>query len=485
MGVKSVFKWSKQITSAQVVQLIRAERDVNKALVIFDSATAEYASGFKHDEGTFGLMISRLVSANQFKQAEDLLDRMKKERCKIKENILLIICRGYGRVHRPADAIRVFYKMKEFECEPTEMSYITVLDILVEENQLKTAFRFYRYMKEIGIQTSVASLNVLIKALCKNSGTIDAAIRIFREMPKRQCTPDSYTYGTLINGLCRFGKVDEAKELFKEMEMKGCSPSVVTYTSLMHGLCKCGNIDEAMGFFEEMRSKGIQPNVFTYSSLMDGLCKGGCSSQAMELFEMMISKRHRPNVITYSILMNGLCKEGKLREAVEILDRMKLQGLKPDAGLYGKVITGFCDISKFQEAANFLDEMVLQGISPNRLTWSLHARIHNMVVQGLCKSGVNRAFQVYLSMRTRGISIEAGTYSSLITCFCKKDDLHKAAHIVEEMVLDGCVPDEGTWSVVVSGFWDRQKVRQAAKSLQVELINQNFENEEDIQNQDA
>ncbi|KAJ0018944.1 hypothetical protein Pint_10511 [Pistacia integerrima] len=272
MGAKSMLKWSKQITPAQVVQLIRAEKDVNKALVIFDSATAEYANGFKHDEATFGLMISRLVSANHFKQAEDLLDRMKKESCNIKENVLLSICRGYGRVHRPVDAIRVFHRMKEFECEPTEKSYVTVFDILVEETH------------------------------------------------------------------------------------------------------------------------------------------------------------------------------------------------------------------KFQEAANFLDEMVLQGISPNRLTWSLHARIHNTVVQGLCKSDANRAFQVYLSMRTRGISIEAGTYGFLITCFCKKGDLHKAARIVDEMVLDGCVPDEGTWSVVVSGFWDRQKVRQAA---QVELINKFVEHEEDIRNQDA
>lgn len=65
-------------------------------------------------------------------------------------------------------------------------------------------------------------------------------------MPNRGCTPDSYTYGTLINGLCRLGKIGEAKELFKEMETKGCSPSVVTYTSLIHGLCQSGNLDEAM-----------------------------------------------------------------------------------------------------------------------------------------------------------------------------------------------------------------------------------------------
>ncbi|KAJ4703538.1 Pentatricopeptide repeat-containing protein [Melia azedarach] len=485
MGVKTMFKWSKQITPCQVSQLIRAEKDVNKALVIFDAATAEYANGFRHDSSTFSLMISKLVSANQFRPAEDLLDRMKKERCNITEDIFLSICRGYGRVHRPLDARRVFDKMKEFECEPTERSYITVFSILVEENQLKVAFRFYRYMREVGIRPSVASLNVLIKALCKNSETMDSALRIFREMPNRGCTPDSYTFGTLINGFCRLGKINEAKELFKEMETKGCSPTVVTYTCLINGLCQAKNVDEAMRLFEDMRSKDIEPNVFTYSSLMDGLCKGGCSSQATELLQRMVSKRQRPNLITYSTLINGLCKEGKLQEAVEILDRMKLQGLKPDAGLYGKIISGFCEISKFQEAANFLDEMVLGGISPNRVTWSLHIRIHNMVVQGLCKTDPNRAFQLYLSVRTRGISIDTQTYRTIITCFCKKGDMHKAARIVDEMVLDGCVPDDGTWSAVITGFWDRQKVREATELLLVELMYKYAEPEEDIQNQDV
>ncbi|KAK0579236.1 hypothetical protein LWI29_023253 [Acer saccharum] len=484
MGSKSMFKWPKQITPEQVVKLIRAEKDVHKALVIFDSATGELANGFKHDESTFGLMISRLVSANQLRPAEDLLDRMKQEKCNINEDIFLSVCRGFGRVHKPLDVMRVFDRMKEFGCEPTQKSYITVFAILVEENQLKVAFRFYKYMKEMGITPSVASLNVLIKALCKNCGTIDAALKIFRQMPKCGYTPDLYTYGTLINGMCKLGKIDEAKELFKEMEEKDCSPTVVTYTSLIQGLCQSKKVDEAMGLFGEMRSKGIEPNVFTYGFLMNGLCKDGHSSQAMELLEMMISKRCTPNMIIYTTLINGVCKEGKLQEAVEILERMKIQGFNPDAGLHGKIITGFCDICKFQEAANLLDEMVLGGISPNQLTWSLHVRIHNSVVKGLCRSDPNRAFLLYLSMRTRGISIGAATYDSLVTCFCKKGDLQKAARIVEEMVLDGRVPDEGTWCAVVAGFWNRQKVRQATVLLWVELMSNSMEPEVDIQNKD-
>ncbi|KAI4296810.1 hypothetical protein L6164_036733 [Bauhinia variegata] len=478
MGSKNLFKWPKQITTSFVEQLIQSEKDINKAVLIFDSATAEYSNGFCHDDKTFGVMISRLVSVNQFRSAEGMLDRMKKENCKVPEDIFLTICRAYGRVHRPLDAVRVFHKMEDFQLRPTEKSYITIFDILVEENHLKNALRFYRQMRQNGIPPSVVSLNILIKALCKNSETIDAALRIFREMPNRGCQPDSYTYGTLINGLCKLGKISHANELFREMGQKDYSPSVITYTCLIRGFCQSNNVDEAMGLLEEMIRNGIEPNVFTYSCLMDGLCKNGHSSEAMELLDVMVRKHHLPNMVTYSTLIHGLCNEGKLHEAVEILDRMRLQGLKPDAGLFRKIISGFCAACSYQEAANFIDEMVLGGISPNRVTWSLHVRMQNMVVQGLCNNiDPARAFQLYLSMRTRGISVETGTFDCLIKCFCKKGDLNKAARILDEMVIDDCIPDEGIWTAVMSGLWDRKKVRETTEIVLVELMHKFVEPE--------
>ncbi|XP_026448434.1 pentatricopeptide repeat-containing protein At5g46100-like isoform X2 [Papaver somniferum] len=470
MGLKTAIKWPKQITPALVQKLILRERDIQKAVIIFDSATAEYANGFRHDQNTFSIMISKLASANQFRSAEDLLDRMKKEKCNLTEDIFLSVCRAYGRVHRPLDSLRIFHKMKDLQCERTKKSYVTVFSILVSENQLKVAQKFHRDMKEEGISPNVAFLNVLIKALSMNKSTIDAALAVFKEMPDKGHIPDSYTYGTLISGLCKLGMIDEAKRLFKDMETKGCSPTVITYTCLIHSLCRSSNLGEAMKLLKEMGSKGIEPNVVTFSSLMDGLCKGGRSSEALELLANMIAKCLTPNVITYSSLINGLLKEGKLQEAVEILDRMKLQGLRPNVGLYGNLVTCLCECSKFREAANFLDEMVLGKVSPGCVTWSLHIKMHNMVVQGLCEKDLGRAFQVYLSMRTRGILRNQSTYSSLVACFCSTGDAQKAYRVIHEMVLDGFVPDEVTWNAIVSGFLCRKKVHEAAELVQLELV---------------
>ncbi|CAA0817863.1 Pentatricopeptide repeat-containing protein [Striga hermonthica] len=283
MGSKSMIKWPKQITPSLVETLIRSEKDLDKAISIFDAATLEYPNGFRHDPTTFGLIIQRLLSANKFFPAEDMLLRMRRENCDIPEDVFLSIYRAYARVHKPLEVVRIFREMKDYGCQPTPRAYDEVFNILVNESHLKMAFRFYHNMREKGIPASVASLNILIKALCKSNGTMESAFKIFREMPARGHTPDSYTYGTLINGLCRAGRTLEAKELLMEMEEKGCSPSVVTYSCLIHGLCKLNKLEDALKLFKEMKRKGIEPNVYTYSSIIDGLCKNGHSSQAIEL----------------------------------------------------------------------------------------------------------------------------------------------------------------------------------------------------------
>ncbi|XP_057543388.1 pentatricopeptide repeat-containing protein At5g46100-like [Amaranthus tricolor] len=123
---------------------------------------------------------------------------------------------------------------------------------------------------------------------------------------------------------------------------------------------------------------------------------------------------------------------------------MKLQGLKPDVALYNKIINGFVDLNKFQEAANFLDEMVLAGISPNRLTWSTHIKVHNVVIQGLSESDLNRAFYLYLSMRTRGLTVEPEVFHSL-------------------------VKDEEIWKAILRGFLDQKKTLESIENFHMQL----------------
>ncbi|KAG6490899.1 pentatricopeptide repeat-containing protein At5g46100-like [Zingiber officinale] len=469
-------RWTKEITNSQVIGLIQAEPDPRKALLIFDSATAEYPSGFRHDAATFALLSTRLAAAGLLPDAFSLLSRIPSELGHAPpEPAFAALLRAHGRYRRPLDALRLFSNAPRLLLlRPSSRSYTALLSVLVAHNRLDLARRVFARMKAEGVPPSVASYNVLLKAHCTDPGSgadVDAALRVFRKMPDRGCPPDTCSYNTLIDGLCKKGRIDEAKELFQEMIRNESPPNVVTYTTLIHGLCRSGLLADALEVFDEMTNRGVQPNVFTYTSLVDGLCKGGQSTTALALLDRMTKESCPPNAITYTALVTGLCKEGRLQQALEILDRMRLHGRKPDAGLCSKLIDGLCNSGRAQEAANYLDEMVLSGIAPNRVTWSLHVRIHNAVVVGLCLAGdSSRALQVHRSMRSRGISTEPETFNQLVICSCKREHVHKAASVVGEMLFEGCIPSREAWGAIVGGYWKIRELAEAAHHVLDELL---------------
>uniref|UniRef100_A0ACD5VGK0 Uncharacterized protein n=1 Tax=Avena sativa TaxID=4498 RepID=A0ACD5VGK0_AVESA len=465
-------KWPKTLTAEHLHRLVRAERDPRRALALFDAATAASVSTsappapILPSPDTVSLLTSRLASAGLLPLATSLLSRSRAvfPSAADLEPPFLTLLRAFSRTHHPLAALQLFRSAPSALSLPhSARSYTAVLAALVAHSHLPLAQSLLVDMRAAGFVPTTATHNVLLKAHCSDAAApIDDAVRLFRNIPK----PDACSYNTLMDGLFRRSRRAEAQELFSEMVANDIAPTVVTYTTVISWLAREGSLDDALEMFDEMVRRGIAPNVVTYSSLIDGLCKGGRAASSLELLDRMVKEVKPPNTITYSSVINGLCKEGRLREAMEVLDRMRLQGRKPDAGLFGKLIIGLCDAGRPVEAANYLDEMVLAGVQANRVTWSLHVRINDAVVTALCAKGeVGRAFRVYQSMRTRGISTEPSTFHLLVEFFSKKNNLDKAAHVVLDMLSERCIPDIETWDVIISGYWSKKKVRQEAEEM--------------------
>jgi pentatricopeptide repeat protein len=82
-------------------------------------------------------------------------------------------------------------------------------------------------------------------------------------MHSSQIIPDTVTYNSLINGLCKKRALARTDELLQTMISEGHKPDVVTYTTLFVGLCKKGELEKAMELLANMISKGHKPNVVT------------------------------------------------------------------------------------------------------------------------------------------------------------------------------------------------------------------------------
>ncbi|CAI0468863.1 unnamed protein product [Linum tenue] len=228
MVAKALFKWSNKITTSQVEQLLRAEKDVQKALRIFDSATAEYSNGYKHDRSTFHIMISKLLTANKFRLAEEMLSRMKVEKCRITEDIFLSICMAYGRG-------------------------------LCQSEKVDEAMGLFEKMKTNGVEPNVFTYSSLMDGLCKN-GRSKQAMELLHLMVMKRVKPNTITYTTLITGLCKEGKILEAVAILDRMKLQELKPDAGLYGKVITELCGLKRFQEAANFLDEMVLGRITPS---------------------------------------------------------------------------------------------------------------------------------------------------------------------------------------------------------------------------------
>lgn len=99
---------------------------------------------------------------------------------------------------------------------------------------------------------------------------VHCADELYSEMLHMGVYPNTVTYNSMIDGLCRQNRLDEAKRTFDSMGSKGCSPKVVTFTTLINGYCKAGKVDDGMELAHEMYQRGIVADEVTYKTLIYG-----------------------------------------------------------------------------------------------------------------------------------------------------------------------------------------------------------------------
>lgn len=255
---------------------------------------------------------------------------------------------------------------------------------LARANLLKTLWRFLHEMarKESGIVTTKTVTSV-IKVLGEE-GLVKEALACFYRMKQFHCKPDSITYNTIINALCRAGNFSKARFLFYQMKMPGsrCPPDAFTYTILitcyckhsMHTSCRKAvnkRLQEANRLFKEMCYDGFMPDVVTYNCLIDGLCKNCKIDRALEIFRQMHRDGCAPNKVTYNSFIRYYSTVNEVDKAMEMLNKMEENNISPTCSSYTPIVHALCEGGRLEEGSKVLIEMVVKDSVPRSYTYKL------------------------------------------------------------------------------------------------------------------
>jgi len=424
---------SSGISPYTILKMVKAEKDPKWALRVFKRACT--APGYRPILPLYDKLIEKLGRGKLFAEMAEILEQMKLESCKCTEGFIINVIKIYGLARIPQQAFKIFYEMKDFNCQWSIRSFNTLLSALFRSNRLDMAKALYDDIDSFGIRPDVCTYNILIKAKCED-GQVDTASELFDEMQKRGsgCRPNVITYTILMRGFCQQGKLECVIGLVDDMGRNGCVPDVVAYNTLMNGLCKQGSLRHAIEVKNEMAAKGCEPDVISYNILVNAFCESGKLKEANSLFHQMAQKGQKPNFVTYNALLKGLCKEGKVYEAAELFRQMLFKGCLPNTETHEVLIHAFCaEDGKSLEAKKYLDAMLRERMNPSMETC-------NTLINALCKEGnMLEATKALGQVKVKtGFDLGDFAWMKIVNYFCNKKrsqddgDLHILSTILEE-----------------------------------------------------
>ena len=401
----------------------------------------------------------------------------------------------------------LFLLLKDVEFELSEIYFNKLIDFASKNDAIKTADQIYQLMKSIGVKPSIVTFNTLIDSYFKHKMSQEAW-NLFEELKISETKPDNFTYTTMINGIKRneIANLDRAFSLFEEYkviaqpdqiiynclldacvnsnqfemavtllsEMKKSPETIkldeITYNTLIKGCCKNKQVIRAINFYDEMRESSISPNRITYNSLIDTCVKTGKMNMVWKFYDEMIKENIRPDNFTYSILINGIktCSTRKedLYKTLQMHSALKECGeFQPDEILYNSMIDACVKFNELDKAFELFKEMSSRGIKPSSITYGILIKAYGK------SNNLEKAFKIFEIMKNENITINDVTYGCLMDACVKNDQVDMAVVLLNRMREDKIPVNTVLMTTLIKGFSRQSRYVEAMKVFEAMKTN--------------
>ncbi|KAH9753504.1 pentatricopeptide repeat-containing protein [Citrus sinensis] len=332
--------------------------------------------------------------------------------------------------------------------------------------------------------STVEEKTKLLKYLSENSKSgeveLNDALCFFNYMIHMQPTPFMPSFNSLLGALAGKKYYVNFICLSERLNTIGLLPDFVSLNILMNCFCKMIGVSDAFVALGRILRKVFSPDVVTLGCLIRGLCMQGKFTEASGLFTKFVAFDCRPNVIPnvicYASIIDGLCKDGFVNKVRVLFLDMKGRGIYPDAFVYNSLIRVYCCAVNWEDAkgntsaALELHEEFVNGNGELGVICHPDVLSYCSIINSLCKDVlVDKAKELFLDMKSRGIIPDVVVYSSLIDGYCLMGRIDDARKLFVSIESEGCIPDTSSYNTLINSYSKIEKVEEAL-SLYGEMI---------------
>ncbi|KAK8958787.1 Pentatricopeptide repeat-containing protein [Platanthera guangdongensis] len=426
--------------------------------------------GFVPDTFTYTQVIDRLCQASKVEAAFCLFEEMKSNGITPDVYTYTTLIDTFSKAGLIKQAKNWFDEMITNGCTPNVVTYTALIHAYLKSRRVSEANELFMNMLVMGCRPNIVTYSALIDGLCK-AGNVDKSCRIYSKMrgtyegkdvdmyfednSSNIIAPNVFTYGALVDGLCKAHKVVEAHDLLDSMFSSGCEPNNIVYDALVDGFCKVGKLDEAQKVFVRMSQHGHMPSVYTYSSLIDRLFKDKRLDLVIEILSKMLANSCIPNVVTYTEMIDGLCKVGKTHEAYKLFKTMAEKGSNPNVITYTAMIDGFGKSAEFDMCLELYRQMTTNGCAPNFITYTV-------LISHYCTAGLlDEALGILEGMKQTYWPIHVAGYGKVIEGFSRK--FIASLGLLEDISNYSVLPVAPAYKILIGSFCQAGRLDEAFK----------------------
>nr|POE92309.1 pentatricopeptide repeat-containing protein [Quercus suber] len=238
---------------------------------------------------TYNALLNGFCKFGRVDEAYGLLETFEKDAYDLGLHGYSCLIDDAGRVK---EALKLFYEMTERNLVPDTYCYNALIKGFCGLGLLDMAQSLRLEISKNGCFPDACTYTILICGMCRN-GLVGEEKQIFKEMEIGEGRNPSL-FLRLSQGanqvldkasLQTMAKsINGAFKLFKDLQLKGLSPDSVTYGTLIDGLQRLDTEADAFGVFDQMERNGCMPSFTVYKSLMTCLCRKNKISLAFSLW---------------------------------------------------------------------------------------------------------------------------------------------------------------------------------------------------------
>ncbi|PKA55476.1 Pentatricopeptide repeat-containing protein [Apostasia shenzhenica] len=195
-----------------------------------------------------------------------------------------------------------------------------------------------------------------------------------------------------------------------------------------------------------MISEGKTPTQESFSTLVGSCACSGLEGKAKSIYSSIEElSKSLPNFSDCNCLLHLLVKRGCLETAQKLYDEM-LQTGGPDNFITGILMKGMCMKGRMEEAMKPLKDRLGPNCVPDVVLWAYQ---ENHIRNGDFVMGL------------KGFVPTMATYGAIINNI----SILEASAVLKKMIASCCEPDLVTYNILISGYHQHKRVKEAESFL--------------------